>query len=160
MMRPGSSRSRPMSRTGVMTSAGMGMGMGMGTMGGGMPPGTSRMGQSRMGTAMRVAGGVGVGLNTNVDVANRPVTREGMFGVGMKGAKGQRQVQDKSYYIGILHAKISQLEEEKNKLNAEAEKLTKYSADNESLQTKKNSMQKVVEELRAEFKDQIGRAHV
>src|SRR3989338_10550888 len=57
---------------------------GMNPMGGQRPPGTGMMGsglQSRQRTAMRNVGGIGVGLSQNVEVTDRPVTREGMLGM-------------------------------------------------------------------------------
>jgi intraflagellar transport protein 74 len=139
MSRPGTGiRVRPSSRSGLVSQAGP-------------IPVTSR--QSRMGTSMRTAGAVGVALSTEVEVENRPVTREGMYGMGTKGAKGQRQVQDKSYYLALLNAKITELENEKNRHIVEKEKLLNDSTESEVLQNKKNNIKKILEELRLEFKD-------
>ena len=47
----------------------------------------------------------GVALGTTVNVSDRPVTQQGMR--GMKTAQGPaRQVQDSSYYVGILRSKV------------------------------------------------------
>ena len=47
----------------------------------------------------------GVGLKTNVQVADRPVTQQGMTGMRTGNQGPGRQIQDKSYYLGELRAK-------------------------------------------------------
>uniref|UniRef100_A0A8C0H686 Intraflagellar transport 74 n=1 Tax=Chelonoidis abingdonii TaxID=106734 RepID=A0A8C0H686_CHEAB len=84
-------------------------------MGTGMPPGTSRPG-TRGGLL-----GTGVVLSSQIKVADRPVTQQGLSGMktGVKGP--QRQIMDKSYYLGLLRSKISELTTEINKLQKEIE---------------------------------------
>uniref|UniRef100_A0A8C4PHN6 Intraflagellar transport 74 n=1 Tax=Equus asinus TaxID=9793 RepID=A0A8C4PHN6_EQUAS len=81
----------------------------------GMPPGTARPG-SRSGPI-----GTGGVLSSQIKVADRPVTQQGLSGMktGMKGP--QRQILDKSYYLGLLRSKISELTTEINKLQKEIE---------------------------------------
>uniref|UniRef100_A0AC11DH08 Intraflagellar transport 74 n=1 Tax=Ovis aries TaxID=9940 RepID=A0AC11DH08_SHEEP len=81
----------------------------------GMPPGTARPG-SRGGPI-----GTGGVLSSQIKVADRPVTQQGLSGMktGMKGP--QRQILDKSYYLGLLRSKISELTTEINKLQKEIE---------------------------------------
>uniref|UniRef100_A0A673VBX4 Intraflagellar transport 74 n=1 Tax=Suricata suricatta TaxID=37032 RepID=A0A673VBX4_SURSU len=81
----------------------------------GMPPGTARPG-SRGGPI-----GTGGVLSSQIKVADRPVTQQGLSGMktGMKGP--QRQILDKSYYLGLLRGKISELTTEINKLQKEIE---------------------------------------
>ncbi|XP_013802147.2 intraflagellar transport protein 74 homolog [Apteryx mantelli] len=81
----------------------------------GMPPGTSRPG-SRGGSSS--TGGV---LSSQIKVADRPVTQQGLSGMkmGMKGP--QRQIMDKTYYLGLLRSKINDLTAEINKLQKEVE---------------------------------------
>ncbi|KAB0368713.1 hypothetical protein FD755_019747 [Muntiacus reevesi] len=81
----------------------------------GMPPGTGRPG-SRGGPV-----GTGGVLSSQIRVADRPVTQQGLSGMktGMKGP--QRQILDKSYYLGLLRSKISELTTEINKLQKEIE---------------------------------------
>ncbi|KAJ8606934.1 hypothetical protein CTAYLR_008637 [Chrysophaeum taylorii] len=60
----------------------------------------------------------GVALGTTVNVSERPVTQQGMR--GMKTAAGpSRQVQDSSYYVGVLHNKVNELEAEITELDNE-----------------------------------------
>ncbi|XP_043371045.1 intraflagellar transport protein 74 homolog isoform X13 [Dermochelys coriacea] len=81
----------------------------------GMPPGTSRPG-TRGGLL-----GTGGVLSSQIKVADRPVTQQGLSGMktGVKGP--QRQIMDKSYYLGLLRSKISELTTEINKLQKEIE---------------------------------------
>uniref|UniRef100_A0A8C4IZP4 Intraflagellar transport 74 n=1 Tax=Dromaius novaehollandiae TaxID=8790 RepID=A0A8C4IZP4_DRONO len=81
----------------------------------GMPPSTSRPG-SRGGSSS--TGGV---LSSQIKVADRPVTQQGLSGMklGMKGP--QRQIMDKTYYLGLLRSKINDLTAEINKLQKEVE---------------------------------------
>ncbi|XP_034779728.1 intraflagellar transport protein 74 homolog isoform X1 [Acipenser ruthenus] len=78
-----------------------------------MPPGTGRPGTrgGPMGTA-------GV-LSAQIKVADRPVTQQGLSGMktGMKGP--QRQIMDKSYFLGLLRSKINELTTEVSKLQKE-----------------------------------------
>ncbi|XP_045696471.1 intraflagellar transport protein 74 homolog isoform X2 [Phyllostomus hastatus] len=80
----------------------------------GMPPGTARPG-SRGGPI-----GTGGVLSSQIKVADRPVTQQGLSGMktGIKGP--QRQILDKSYYLGLLR-KINELTTEINKLQKEIE---------------------------------------
>merc|ERR1719399_1283005 len=75
----------------------------------GAPPGTAmrQAQQTRQGTANRTRQGtaaqqpmMGVGLATEVKVADRPMTMQGVSGMktGQQGPK--RQIYDKSYYMG------------------------------------------------------------
>ncbi|XP_040396280.1 intraflagellar transport protein 74 homolog isoform X1 [Cygnus olor] len=80
-----------------------------------MPPSTSRPG-SRGGSA--TASGI---LSSQIKVADRPVTQQGLSGMktGMKGP--QRQIMDKTYYLGLLRSKTNELTTEINKLQEEVE---------------------------------------
>ncbi|XP_048450968.1 intraflagellar transport protein 74 homolog [Rhincodon typus] len=79
----------------------------------GISPGTARPG-TRGGPVM--AGGV---LSAQIKVADRPVTQQGLSGMktGMKGP--HRQILDKSYFLGLLRAKINELTTEVSKLQKE-----------------------------------------
>ncbi|XP_017941632.1 intraflagellar transport protein 74 homolog isoform X1 [Manacus vitellinus] len=80
-----------------------------------MPPSTARPG-SRGGSL--TAGGV---LSSQIKVADRPVTQQGLSGIktAMKGP--QRQIMDKTYYLGVLRSKTNELTTEINKLQEEVE---------------------------------------
>ncbi|NXC45487.1 IFT74 protein, partial [Penelope pileata] len=78
-----------------------------------MPPSTSRPG-SRAGSS--TTSGI---LSPHIKVADRPVTQQGLSGMktGIKGP--QRQIMDKTYYLGLLRSKTSELTAEINKLQEE-----------------------------------------
>ncbi|NXP38826.1 IFT74 protein, partial [Leiothrix lutea] len=80
-----------------------------------MPPSTARPG-SRGGSL--TPGGV---LSSQIKVADRPVTQQGLSGIktAMKGP--QRQIMDKTYYLGVLRSKTNELTTEINKLQEEVE---------------------------------------
>ncbi|NXL80692.1 IFT74 protein, partial [Leptocoma aspasia] len=80
-----------------------------------MPPSTARPG-SRGGSL--TPGGV---LSSQIKVADRPVTQQGLSGIktAMKGP--QRQIMDKTYYLGVLRSKINELTTEINRLQEEVE---------------------------------------
>ncbi|NWV97670.1 IFT74 protein, partial [Machaerirhynchus nigripectus] len=80
-----------------------------------MPPSTARP-SSRGGSL--TPGGV---LSSQIKVADRPVTQQGLSGIktAMKGP--QRQIMDKTYYLGVLRSKINELTIEINKLQEEVE---------------------------------------
>ncbi|NXC25531.1 IFT74 protein, partial [Campylorhamphus procurvoides] len=60
-------------------------------------------------------------LSSQIKVADRPVTQQGLSGIktAMKGP--QRQIMDKTYYLGMLRSKTSELTTEINKLQEEVE---------------------------------------
>jgi len=100
------------------------------TMGGFRPqtghqvPGTgAQRGASRMGTAARM----GTSLNTEVKVAERPLTQMGVKGMhtGVQGPG--RQVYDKTYYMTQLRQKIQELTQALQSFNKE---ITEISNDN------------------------------
>ncbi|XP_056600996.1 intraflagellar transport protein 74 homolog isoform X2 [Triplophysa dalaica] len=74
-----------------------------------MVPGTGRPGTK----GGPLAAGV---LSAQIKVADRPVTQQGLSGMktGMKGP--QRQILDKSYYLGLLRSKVNELSTESSKL--------------------------------------------
>ncbi|XP_014739574.1 PREDICTED: intraflagellar transport protein 74 homolog isoform X1 [Sturnus vulgaris] len=86
-----------------------------GRIGTAMPPSTARP-SSRGGSL--TPGGV---LSSQIKVADRPVTQQGLSGIktAMKGP--QRQIMDKTYYLGMLRNKTSDLKTEINKLQEEVE---------------------------------------
>ncbi|NWZ84706.1 IFT74 protein, partial [Poecile atricapillus] len=80
-----------------------------------MPPGTARPG-SHGGSL--TPGGV---LSSQIKVADRPVTQQGLSGIKTAVKGPQRQIMDKTYYLGMLRNKTNELTAEINKLQEEAE---------------------------------------
>ncbi|XP_075383356.1 intraflagellar transport protein 74 homolog isoform X2 [Mycteria americana] len=81
----------------------------------GMPPSTSRP-SSRGGSS--TTGGV---LPSQIKVADRPVTQQGLSGMKTAVKGPQRQIMDKTYYLGLLRSKTNELTTEINKLQEEVE---------------------------------------
>merc|ERR1719247_549551 len=137
-------------------------GMG-GQMGGGMmPPGTAarmatgaRQGTMRSGTRQGTAAQqpvLGVGAMTEVKVAERPMTTQGL---GMKtGSVGpKRQVYDKTYYMLELRKRISALTEEVNKINKEINDVQQDSELYQSLDKRYETLVKTVRSLEGDLAD-------
>ncbi|KAK4816561.1 hypothetical protein QYF61_017951 [Mycteria americana] len=80
-----------------------------------MPPSTSRP-SSRGGSS--TTGGV---LPSQIKVADRPVTQQGLSGMKTAVKGPQRQIMDKTYYLGLLRSKTNELTTEINKLQEEVE---------------------------------------
>ncbi|NWT56348.1 IFT74 protein, partial [Erythrocercus mccallii] len=80
-----------------------------------MPPSTARPG-SHGGSL--TPGGV---LSSQIKVADRPVTQQGLSGIKTAVKGPQRQIMDKTYYLGVLRSKTNELTTEINKLQEEVE---------------------------------------
>ncbi|KAL9641542.1 hypothetical protein ABK040_013463 [Willaertia magna] len=117
-------------------------------------PTTASMSRRGTGTARNnlQTGGIGVGLNTEINVENRPVTREGMFGMKTKSNQ-KRQVQSQSYYLGELHSKISLLNEEIERLRNEYKKLQQDKLQSEVLLKKENDIKDELKALSSRARD-------
>ncbi|CAI5673981.1 unnamed protein product [Oreochromis niloticus] len=111
----------------------------------GMVPGTSAHPGLRGGIPVATPGV----LTAQIKVTDRPVTQQGLSGMktGMKGP--QRQILDKSYYLGLLRSKINELTTETSKLHKEIES---YNQENSVYL----SYEKRAEGLAAEIKDMQG----
>ncbi|XP_040214557.1 intraflagellar transport protein 74 homolog [Rana temporaria] len=118
------------------------------------PPTASRLptamlpGTARPGTRGGPQGASGV-LTAQIRVADRPVTQQGLSGMktGIKGP--QRQILDKSYFLGLLRSKVNELTTEMAKLNKEVDA---YNQENSVFL----SYEKKAEELAHEIKEQQG----
>ncbi|XP_034717860.1 intraflagellar transport protein 74 homolog isoform X2 [Etheostoma cragini] len=111
----------------------------------GIVPGTSGHPGMRGGIPI-AAPGV---LSAQIKVTDRPVTQQGLSGMktGMKGP--QRQILDKSYYLGLLRSKINELTTETSKLHKE---IDNYNQENSVYL----SYEKRAEGLATEIKDLQG----
>uniref|UniRef100_A0A8C4DK59 Intraflagellar transport protein 74 homolog n=1 Tax=Dicentrarchus labrax TaxID=13489 RepID=A0A8C4DK59_DICLA len=111
----------------------------------GMVPGTSGHPGMRGGIPIATPGV----LSAPIKVTDRPVTQQGLSGMktGMKGP--QRQILDKSYYLGLLRGKINELTTETSKLHKE---IDNYNQENSVYL----SYEKRAEGLAVEIKDLQG----
>uniref|UniRef100_A0A6I8P2A6 Intraflagellar transport 74 n=1 Tax=Ornithorhynchus anatinus TaxID=9258 RepID=A0A6I8P2A6_ORNAN len=78
---------------------------------------------SRPGSRYGILGPTGL-LTSHIKVLDRPVTQQGLRGMKTTMKGPQRQILDKSYYLGILRMKISEFIAEMNKLKKEIEMFT------------------------------------
>uniref|UniRef100_A0A1A8HH01 Intraflagellar transport 74 homolog n=2 Tax=Nothobranchius korthausae TaxID=1143690 RepID=A0A1A8HH01_9TELE len=88
-------------------------------------------------------------LSAPIRVADRPVTQQGLSGMKTSVKGPQRQIMDKSYYLGLLRAKINELTTETSRLHIEIEN---YNQENSVYL----SYEKRAEGLAAEIKDLQG----
>jgi len=101
-------------------------------MGTGMRPGTGARAAlgSRQGTAR--AGPIntsGVGMNTQMNIAERPTTQQGLSGMRTAGNGPARQINDNSYYIQQLHAKCAEVQAEIGALKGNIDQAQKDNSD-------------------------------
>lgn len=66
---------------------------------------------------------VGVALNTQVQISNRPFSRQGMAGVRTGTAGPRRQVMDRTYILSELQRHIHQLQDEIGTLEEERKQI-------------------------------------
>lgn len=117
---------------GGMTPGGAGMGQPMGgtfrpqtgAQWGAAPGTAANRGASRMGTAARMSSS----LNTEVKVADRPLTQMGVKGMKTGASGPGRQIYDKTYYMSQLRQRIDEL---KGALQAFNKEITEISNDNQ-----------------------------
>jgi len=120
---------------------GIGTRQGLGTMRGG----------TRQGTAAQQPV-IGVGALTDVKVADRPMTTQGL---GMKtGSIGpKRQVYDKTYYMHELRKRCALLQEEVNKINKEINDVAQENELYTSLEKRYETLVKTVRSLEGDLAD-------
>ncbi|XP_060093172.1 intraflagellar transport protein 74 homolog [Heteronotia binoei] len=116
-------------------------------LGSGIPPGTARPG------TRGVPLGTGVVFSSQIKVADRPVTQQGLSGMktGMKGP--QRQVMDKSYYLGVLRSKINELSTEINKLQKEIDMYNQENSVYLSYEKRAESLASEIKEFQGQLAD-------
>ncbi|XP_005105393.1 intraflagellar transport protein 74 homolog [Aplysia californica] len=111
-----------------------------------MNPGTARPG-TRGG---QVAGGVA--LNAQVTVVDRPTTQQGLGGM-KTAARGGRQVQDKSYYLGLVRSKINDLYAENARLNKDIENASDENSSFLSYEKRAEALASEIRDLQGELGD-------
>ncbi|XP_048874694.1 intraflagellar transport protein 74 homolog isoform X2 [Brienomyrus brachyistius] len=113
----------------------------------GMVPGTGRPG-----TRGGPIPSPGV-LSAQIKVTERPVTQQGLTGMktGMKGP--QRQILDKSYYLGLLRSKISELTTESCKLQKEIDAFNQENSVYLSYEKRAEGLAGEIQDLQGELAD-------
>mmetsp|Transcript_2090 Transcript_2090/g.5020 ORF Transcript_2090/g.5020 Transcript_2090/m.5020 type:complete len:619 (-) Transcript_2090:173-2029(-) len=113
-----------------------------------MRPGSNR----RQGTALRQAP-MGVGMTTDVKVAERPMTQQGV--TGMKtGAQGPgRQIYDRSYYNRMLRQKCDALNKEISRLRKQIESIQNDNTMYATLEKRYDQLITAVRQLEGDLAD-------
>ena len=91
-------------------------------------------------------------METEVKVSDRPVTQQGMMGMRVRTAGPGRQVQDNTYYLGLLRNKITEITE----INKFKREIDQFHADNSQyaqLERKYESYIKEVRQLEGQLAD-------
>ncbi|XP_054622276.1 intraflagellar transport protein 74 homolog isoform X2 [Dunckerocampus dactyliophorus] len=151
--RPPSSMGRPMSRAGSVVP---GTGRPLTAV---RPPPTA----IRIPTGMVPGTGVHPGmrasiatpgvLSAQIKVTDRPVTQQGLSGMktGLKGP--QRQILDKSYYLGLLRSKINELTTEISKLHKEIDTFNQENSVYLSYEKRAESLAAEIRDLQGQLAD-------
>jgi intraflagellar transport protein 74 len=127
----------------------------------GVPPGTGirpgsgrallRTGQAGLsGPGTQAA--QGIALNVNVNVADRPMTGQGVKVVNA-AATGGRLVEDTSYYVGLLRKKMRDVSSEVSRLKTEIDDISKSSSQTAQLERKYDTLLKNKEALEGQLAD-------
>uniref|UniRef100_A0A3B3Q397 Intraflagellar transport 74 n=1 Tax=Paramormyrops kingsleyae TaxID=1676925 RepID=A0A3B3Q397_9TELE len=92
-------------------------------------------------------------LSAQIKVTERPVTQQGLTGMktGMKGP--QRQILDKSYYLGLLRSKISELTTESCKLQKEIDAFNQENSVYLSYEKRAEGLAGEIQDLQGELAD-------
>lgn len=137
---------------------------GAGRLGTGARGGRTGIGSSMgrpVGTAMApmsarpgTRGGFGTGaLNSMVQVSDRPVTRQGLGGLKTQSQGPQRMVQDKSYWLGLLRGKISELNTEISRLSKDIKQFNQENASYVTYEKRAETLAGEVKDLQGELAD-------
>ncbi|XP_018024266.1 intraflagellar transport protein 74 homolog [Hyalella azteca] len=84
------------------------------------------------------------GLNTPINVVDRPITQQGLTGMKTGARAPARQVQDKSYFMGVLRTKMADLASEMTKMAA---KITAMQHEQSSFLTYDKRVKEMAQEL-------------
>ncbi|MFT7798816.1 intraflagellar transport protein 74 homolog [Arapaima gigas] len=92
-------------------------------------------------------------LSAQITVTDRPVTQQGLSGMktGMKGP--QRQILDKSYYLGLLRSKINELSTESSKLQKEIDTFNQENSVYLSYEKRAEGLAGEIKDLQGELAD-------
>lgn len=112
----------------------------------GMAPGTARPGSR--------AGELGGALNAQIRVAERPMTKQGLTGMKTSAGRGpQRAIYDKSFYMGQLRAKITELAAEIAKMQKEVDQFNQENATFLTYEKRAEGLATEIKELQGQLAD-------
>jgi intraflagellar transport protein 74 len=137
-------------------------GWGNSTMGGARPgtqaimrPGSQGAPGSRQGTRYGQAAGQGDSLSQKVEVSARPtVMREGMkSSAGPTSHGAGRQVHDRSYFMGVIRPRVTEITAEIERLRAEEDRITNNSGMLLQMQQKQKTLADEIGKLKSSLSD-------
>ena len=89
----------------------------------------------------------------NVPISNRPVTQQGLSGIKSSQPAYGRSVYDKSYYLGVVRQKITDLRNEVDKFENEMQEIQRDTSMFKTLEKKRENLIKEVRNLEGELAD-------
>jgi len=95
----------------------------------------------------------GVGMKANISVADRPVTQHGVGGIRIGTAGPRRQVQDASYFVGLLRNRTSEISSEIKKLKKETERFKSENSSYMKYERQYEDLIKLVRNLEGKLAD-------
>ncbi|XP_049275459.1 intraflagellar transport protein 74 homolog isoform X2 [Rhipicephalus sanguineus] len=90
---------------------------------------------------------------SQMNIPERPMTQHGLVAPKTALKSSQRQIQDKTYFIGLLRAKMTELSAETNRLQRENELLAQEQATYSSYEKKAEALSAELKELQGEMAD-------
>ncbi|XP_071844490.1 intraflagellar transport protein 74 homolog [Apostichopus japonicus] len=116
-------------------------------------PGTGAPGTARPGTRGGGVPGQGGALDSKISVAERPTTQQGLGGL-KTGKKGpQRIVMDRSYFLGILRTKMTEVATENSRLEREINTANEENDSYLSYEKRAETMASELKELQGQLGD-------
>ena len=126
-----------------------------------MRPGSAaRMGTAnpgRLGTGMQASYGLQQSINNNIpttiSASERPMTQHGLSGVRVTTAGPGRQIQDTSFFVGVLRTKIGDIINEINRMKMDMDKGQKDAQITATMERKYDTLLKEVRKLEGDLAD-------
>jgi len=95
----------------------------------------------------------GVGLNTSMNISERPVTQQGLSGMRTAGMGPSRQIQDNSYYLTMLRSKCAEIIQEIGTLKGQIDQGQKDNQDYGLLERKYETLTNDMRSLQGQLAD-------
>ncbi|CAF1240224.1 unnamed protein product [Adineta ricciae] len=100
-----------------------------------------------------VSRGGPLGSNMRIKVEDTPMNRGGLGGIHNAAGFGGRQVQDRTYFVGLVRSKITELEAEIERLQRETDSFTEDNKQYFALSKAAEDLSQQIESLRNELGD-------
>ncbi|UJR36229.1 hypothetical protein I4U23_028961 [Adineta vaga] len=100
-----------------------------------------------------VSRGGPLGSNMRIKVEDTPMNRGGLGGIQNAGGFGGRQVQDRTYFVGLVRSKVTELEAEIDRLQRETDSFTEDNKQYFALSKAAEDSSQQIESLRNELGD-------